>query len=93
MLLHHAQVIVDETTMKLSLMDDEGEATLFHLMMRLADVEQKNKELTVELLATQDSLDQERAETTQLKNELHSLSSSSEVSKLKDGTQFCCASQ
>ena len=39
MLLHHAQVIVDETTMKLSLMDDEGEATLFHLMMRLADVE------------------------------------------------------
>ena len=40
----------------------------------------------MELLATQDSLDQERAETTQLKNELHSLSSSSEVSKLKDGT-------
>ena len=85
-------------TVKLSLMDDEGifyEAAPFHkpanepspgdgVMRRLADAEQRNEELAVDLAAAQESLDQERAETSRLKEELRLLSASSEVSKLKD---------
>ena len=94
------QVVVDETTattVKLSLIDDEGifhEAAPFDrsakgsqpeddVLQRLEDAERKNEELTVELMATQESLNQERAKTTRLTEELHSLSATSEVSKLK----------
>ena len=65
-------------TVKLSLMDDEGifhEAAPFDkpakephpdddVLQRLADAEQKNEQLTADLAAAQEKLDQERAETT-----------------------------
>ena len=68
-------------TVKLSLMDDEGifhEAAPFDkpakepspgdgVMQRLADAEQRSEELAVNLAAAQESLDQEQAETTRLK--------------------------
>ena len=50
----------------------------------MANAEQKNEELTADLAAIQEVLNQGRAETTRLKEELHILSASSEVSKLKD---------
>lgn len=85
-------------TVKLSLMDDEGifhEAAPFDkpakgsqpdddVLQRLTDAEQRNEELTLALAATQDDLNQERAETARLKEELRLLAASSEVSKLKD---------
>ena len=72
-------------TVKLSLMDDEGifhEAAPFDkpakgsqpdddVLQRLMDAEQRNEELTTALAATQDDLNQERAETARLKEELH----------------------
>ena len=75
-------------------MDDEG---MFHeaapltsllrslsLMMMYCRDWQKNEELAVDLAATRENLDQERAETTRLKEELCLLSTSSKGSKLKD---------
>ena len=50
----------------------------------MADAEQKNEQLTADLAAAQEKLDQERAETTRLQGELRLLSASSEVSKLQD---------
>jgi hypothetical protein len=85
-------------TVKLSLMDDEGifhEAAPFDkpakdsgpdddVVQRLTDAERKNEELTADLTAAHESLNQERAETTRLQEQLRLLSESSEVSKLQD---------